>query len=151
MPYIRTFSCLILILMLVGGCVHSSQEGISVRSKAHLVWPLAQAQHRYRVTWEPDSRVIADLERALSVALGKTGHSLSDYFVRYYGTEEHGRRYVMCSGQHHTMSSGQEYVRLPVSSDLIELEAFGGGSYFFTASYEVARRKVIALGFNAPL
>jgi hypothetical protein len=137
--------------VLLAGCAVAPGDTASARSRGHLVWPVARVQHRYQVTWEPDARVIAEVERVLSLRVRRSGHALSDYFVRYYGTEVDGKRYVMCKGMHHTIGSGGEYLRLPVNDDSIELDAFGGGSYFFTASYDVRIRKVVAFGFNAPL
>lgn len=109
--------------------------------------------------WKPGEDEVKTLERELArlfVArdrriVGMEGAQLSEYGLKYYGTVEAGRRVIVGKGVHVSQRSLQELREKNTRPGSIELETFGGGSYFFTVAYDPATRKIVHVHANAAL
>jgi hypothetical protein len=102
-----------------------------------------------RLFARPDARLQGLLARSGSPSR-KAPFPLSDYFIRYGGVIKEGKQVIIGKASHRNVGSAARALTVP-SGDTFELEAFGGGSYYFTVSYDPQAEKILALIYNAPL
>lgn len=74
---------------------------------------------------------------------------LSDYFIRYCGVIRDGKKIIIGQARHRKEGGAASLV-VP-SDDRVELIVFGGGSYYYTVSYDSQTEEILTLVYNAPL
>jgi hypothetical protein len=140
-------------------------SGIAVAGCASIPPPgpaghvILDAEHAVTVAyWKPSEEDVQALERDMARLFAWPDHRLSemqgarlsDYGVKYYGTVEKGRRIIIGKGVHLSQRSVSD-LQEANARDVIELEAFGGGSLYFTIAYDPEKKKVLYVHANAPL
>jgi hypothetical protein len=109
--------------------------------------------------WKPSEDEVQSLERELARMFvsrdrrvsGMEGAKLSEYGVKYYGAVEAGRRVIIGKGVHLSQRSLRNLQEENDRPGIIALDAFGGGSLYFTLVYDPATRKIVRVRANAAL
>ena len=160
----KTLTSLGLLVCLTFGCTTSPHApSPEFRSAGYVIsatTPLSAP------AWRPKTDQIAQLETKLGALMAapdrrikfsydrerKCPFPLSDYAVRYHG-ETRGGGAVIVGKATHTSQRGADRILHPPSppEESAVLETFGGGSYFFTVTYDVATSEVLEMRYNAPL
>jgi hypothetical protein len=160
----RSLPLLGLLACLLAGCANSTQPpSFPYRSAGYTI---STTDSVGGPAWKPGIEQIAQLESKVGALMAapdrrvkfsslwekKCPFPLTEYAVRYHGEIRGGLRIVVGKATH-TSQRGAERILRPPSrpDDTIALETFGGGSYFFTVTYDVASGEVLELRYNAPL
>ncbi len=133
-------------------------------------WFPAHAPGRigYAEEWQPDGLQVARLEKAIGRLfdrpdkrlLGaftrdgsppqKAPFPLSDYFIRYCGVIKDGKKLIVGKASHRSISTADRALSIP-DPETVELPPYGGGTHFFTVTFDPDTDRIISLSYNAPL
>src|SRR2546428_442821 len=115
-----------------------------VRPAGHVI--LDEEHAMTSAYWRPSEDEVQTLERDLARLFSVRDHrlsgmsdaKLSEYGMKYYGTVEAGRRIIVGKGVHVSRRSLRTLQEENDRPGAIPLEAFGGGSLYFTVVYDPA-------------
>ena len=158
----KSLRSIALLALIITGCTTTSHVAIR-RSAGYIISPPTSSD---RSSWKLEDEHLVQLEANLGALMRtpdrrvkfsyaderRCPFPLSDYALRYRGDIERGRRIIVGKAVHKSQS-GADRILLPriAPDEGVLLEAFGGGSYYFTVTYDVAKDRIIELRYNAPL
>lgn len=158
---------IVAVCSILAGCASAP---LHEKSAGHVVVPSARAIGiiGYSEEWQPDGLQVARLEREIGRLFDhpdkrmrgtltrdglpprKAPFPLSDYFIRYCGVLKDGKKLIVGKASHRSVSAAGRALRIP-DRDTLELSPFGGGTYFFTVTFDPDTTRISDLSYNAPL
>lgn len=154
------------------GCASSPVEK---KSAGHVIAPSARSIGLLETAgeWTPSETDITQLEIAIGRLFARPDQRLrgaltrdqkapryapfplSVYYVKYAGIVRDGKRLIIGKASHRGERTAGQALALPAPNPNgevpIVLDAFGGGTHFFTVTYDPATRAIVVLDYNAPL
>jgi|GEM_PF-1405462 len=122
---------------------------------AQLILPLEHSLG----SWVPSSNEVRDFEAALIKLFSrpdrrfseKPQYALGDYYLRYYGILRDGEKLIVGQGCHISTTDLPNFRSMNTQPDTVLLSPFGGGSFYFSSTYDPAKGRVRNVIFNAAL
>jgi len=160
-------------ILMFAGCATVRIEQVSA---GHVIVP-ASEQDSFTVDgleWTPDDRMITQVEKEIGLlfaypdsrmrgVLTRDGSlpraapfPLSDYYIRYCGISKGSKKLIIGKASHRELADPKFVMRPPVqrqprlNSSLTFVSA-GGGTYFFTVTFDAGTMSLDELSYNAPL
>ena len=154
------------------GCASSPVEK---KSAGHVIAPSARSIGLLETAgeWTPSETDITQLEIAIGRLFAHPDHRLrgaltrdhkppghapfplSDYYVKYAGIVRDGKRLIIGKASHRGERTAAQALTLstpnPNGDEIVVLGVFGGGTLFFTVTYDPTERAIVFLDYNAPL
>ena len=154
------------------GCASSPVEK---KSAGHVIAPSARSIGLLETAgeWTPSETDITQIEIAIGRLFARPDQRLrgmltrdkkpprhapfplSDYYVKYAGIVRDGKRLIIGKASHRGDRTAAQALALPTPNsngdETVVLGVFGGGTLFFTVTYDPATRAIVVLDYNAPL
>lgn len=154
------------------GCASSPVEK---KSAGHVIAPSARSIGLLETAgeWTPTETDVAQLEIAIGRLFAHPDQRLrgvftrdkkpprhapfplSDYYVKYAGIVRDGKRLIIGKASHRGERTAEQALAMPTPNPNGEeptvLDVFGGGTRFFTVTYDPAARAIVFLNYNSPL
>ena len=163
---------LLALCLALPGCATSPVEK---QSAGHVIAPTARSIGLLELSaeWTPRETDIAQLEIALGRLFAhpdprlrglltrdkklprRAPFPLSEYYVKYAGVTRDGQRLIIGKASHRGERTAAQALTLPTPNSngdyALVLDVFGGGTAFFTVTYDPAARTVVDVVYHAPL
>lgn len=159
---------IVAVCLILAGCasapLHEKSAGYVVVPSARAIGVIGYSEEE----WQPDGTQVARLEKEIGRlfdhpdkrmwgALTRDGlppqkapFPLSDYFIRYGGVIKDGKKLIVGKASHRSISAAGRALSIP-DRDTLELPPFGGGTFFFTVTFDPDTNRISNLSYNAPL
>jgi hypothetical protein len=155
------------VCLILAGCAaaprHETIAGRAIVPSARAIGVIGHSEE-----WLPEESQVARLEkeigrlfdhpdRRMSGVLTRDGlpprkapYPITDYFVRYCGIIKEGKKLIVGKASHRSISDPGRALSIP-DRETVELSPFGGGTFFFTVTFDPATTAISDLSYNAPL
>lgn len=97
----------------------------------------------------PDERMRGTLSRD-GLPPRSAPFPLSEYFIRYCGVIKDGKKQIVGKATHQSQD-GRRTLSRPKEDEVIVLWPSGGGTFFFTVTFDPDTNRILDLSYNAPL
>ena len=153
--------------LILAGCAaaprHETSAGRAIVPSARAIGVIGHAEE-----WLPEESQVARLEKEIGRLFDhpdrrmrgvltrdglpprKAPYPLSEYFVRYCGIIKEGKKLIVGKASHRSISEPGRALSIP-DRETVELSPFGGGTFFFTVTFDPATTTISDLSYNAPL
>lgn len=155
------------VCLIFAGCAaaprHETSAGRAIVPSARAMGVIGHTEE-----WLPEGSQVARLEREIGRLFDlpdrrmrgvltrdglpprKAPYPLSEYFVRYCGIVKEGKKLIVGKASHRSISDPGRALSIP-DRETVELSPFGGGTFFFTVTFDPATTTISDLSYNAPL
>jgi hypothetical protein len=158
---------LVTVCLIFAGC---ESAPLGVESAGYVVVPSARAVAviGYTEEWQPKAAQIARLEKEIGRLFDrpdkrmtgvftrnglppkKAPLPLSDYFVRYCGVIKDGKKLIVGKASHRLVGDAGRILSIP-DEHIVELPPFGGGTAFFTVTFDLETNRILNLAYASPM